>query len=428
MFKPIQYTYNVINKTYSNVSLDDIVDGGSPSLISFDIEVGNNLNLPSFIKKYGNIESQFGIDDPENVAISKLSDQMLSSGDYIDGIEYPKTGTEISYFEYDNAETLSNSINEDNSIFNNSVDSVISPLNQAEYASEDISSNDLIGETYINPTINSEIDQIDQPLRIELNAMSQDSLSPLNSYLESNTFNNPLSKVIYGDSYSSLESIINNQSNVKDIMSLNDSKIFNSSINESTKYNSSSDVYSNIIDSNLTNLNPFVIPDTKYDINNSSDAINNILKNNSTVNDYKDSISSYNSDSSLKLLSEPGSIKNELMSKSYVKDIGVSKDVISIKDEKSIASNSSNQNNESTEYSNSGSSSNVSNTNTSNINNKDVKVTESSNINSDNSSNTESQTLSKSMRQGNIDITPLENRLKRIERILLGPLDVKIIE
>ena len=189
MFKPIQYTYNVINKTYSNVSLDDIVDGEPPSLISFDIEVGNNLNLPSFIKKYGNIESQFGIDDPENIAISKLSDQMLSYGDYIEGIEYPKTGTEISYFEYDNAETLSNSINEDNSIFNNSVDSVISPLNQAEYASEDISSSDLIGETYINPTINSEIDQIDQPLSIELNAMSPDSLSPLNSYLESNTFN-----------------------------------------------------------------------------------------------------------------------------------------------------------------------------------------------------------------------------------------------
>ena len=452
MIKEIQYTYNVINKTYSDLSLEDIVDGARPDLISFDIEVGNNANLPSFIKRYEDVKSQFNVDRPESEAIQQLTDQMLTSGYYANGVEYPVSESRIEYYADDYIEDASNSINETNLSLNDSSNG-ISPLNYAETVNNNLNDTDLIGETYSNPSLQSELEQDDQPFNIELNIPEPNQIPNVSSYLNDNVINNISENTEYNDSYSNFESIVNNKSNIKDLITLNSSNLIRSSINESIGETKTSN-YLNILKNGLTpGLSPLNTSTLSLDSNTAIDNINNSSSFKSIINDYKDSINTNKIDSFSSLTSIPGTIKTENMNTSYVKDLGVTRDNISIKEDKSVSVNNLNSMDTSSNYSNNSSnssnslstnssnssnnlstnSSNSSNslsTNSSNINSENIKVTELSNTNtsSDNSTKNESQSMTRSVGYNQSDLSPLENRLKRIERILMGPLDVKIIE
>lgn len=426
MLKPIEYTYSVVNRRYEDLSLESFVNGKSPDLIEFDIKVDNNAGLPAYVKKYGNVQAQFGDMNPESTAVSQIESQMNSSGDFYNGIEYPPTGSEIQFEPVIELNESVNPINEVNVSTDESLDDGINPLNPS-FRTESTESIDSISQLMSNPTLDSEVEENTPGISIDIPELSnqpiinntEDSSSILNT-VNNSVINN--SDVINDESsinspnYSIMSNALEYKSNPISI--LNDlnpisSVAFNSEYN-STDMNSINPIQLESINKNSSILNKIgetpLINDSIDVLNNSSNVLNRSTSVTSKIN--------------------PGLAKTNDSISSYIENIDVTRDKLTLKSSESMFSSSSNSNINEANNKTIESTSETFNTDNSESNNlKEVNMTEVSNNNESKSKNIDNNiSRSQSMTYSNIDLSSLENKLKRIERLLTGPLDVKIIE
>jgi hypothetical protein len=427
VFKEVEYSYNVVNKTYENLSLEDIVSGKKAKLLSFDIQIDNNIGLPPIIRKYGNVEAQFGEEDPEANAILQASDQMKSSGDFYQGNSYPAQGEAFEYESDESIEGSVNSLNDDENVTQTDEVTQTTPINPNTGLSP-VEETESIGQLNQSPTLDEELVENSTGLNIEISPIELPESNQINQLSESSVSNISNNTSVSDSNLTSVDSLSNIFNETSYLSTLINSFENSSAINENSLIKSQ--IANN---SESSDLNNFI---NAIDLNKSnssvlySDVINNSLSSRDELNSLDLTDNKYTLSSSSVSKVNPSSLEPERVIKSMSENIGVSRDVLSMKEDNfTFASTYDNSKNTSIDSNSNSSSESTDSSESSNTSNSSIKMTEVSNTNNSPSSNNSSTNNESNVRSySNIDLSVLESRLKKIERILSGPLDVKIID